>query len=229
MSCLHWTMRIHCSRAFGPIGGDRERSSRWTSAALFRRSTGSRRKRLVREWCISRALARSAVVGAILRLGVPRAREAMAAAGLLRQSHMWRNGAFSTAPLYSRCIGRSGSGGREGARIHSDRRRQPRRAAGTPGYPVTSSVTASVHHRNPSPRGREAARAGPAPGGSDAGGNDTPSARSDTSPRVGKSEEKSGGAGEAARRSATRTPRVIRSRLTPYGATIWMGSARQSG
>ena len=92
---------------------------------------------------------------------------------------------------YSGCIARAGRGGREGALFHPNPRRRPRRVAGTPGLPVTSSGTAVVHHRNPPPREREAARAGPAPGGSDVGGNNTPSANADASPGLGGSGEKS--------------------------------------
>ena len=95
---------------------------------------------------------------------------------------------------YFGCIARAGRGGREGAWFHPNPRRRPRRVAGTPGLPVTSSGTAGVHHRNLPPRGREAARAGPAPDGSDAGGNNTPSASADASPGLGGSGEKSGGA-----------------------------------
>ena len=48
-------MRIHCSRAFAPVGGNRENSSRWTIVTPIRRSTGSRRKRLGSRRCINRA------------------------------------------------------------------------------------------------------------------------------------------------------------------------------
>ena len=75
--------------------------------------------------------------------------------------------------------------GRARTQSHANPGLPSRLAAGTPGFPMASLVGVGAHHREHSPRGREAARDDAAPGGSDAGRNDTRSTCGRTSSTLG--------------------------------------------